>query len=101
MVPPRCKGDDYITILIDKKEYTVNLKQGNISSCGYGLAFQRWYWGNATRDMVAAAMIGQPDGTFVIRDASTEGDFTLTLKVRGTDRLIKVICCFTFNGCTS
>jgi phosphoinositide-3-kinase regulatory subunit len=92
MVPPRCKGDDYITILIDKKEHTVNLKQGNISSCGYGLAFQRWYWGNATRDMVAAAMIGQPDGTFVIRDASTEGDFTLTLKVRGTDRLIKVIC---------
>uniref|UniRef100_A0A914YPM7 Protein-S-isoprenylcysteine O-methyltransferase n=1 Tax=Panagrolaimus superbus TaxID=310955 RepID=A0A914YPM7_9BILA len=92
MVPPRCKGDDYITIVIDKKEHIVNLKQGNISSCGYGLAFQRWYWGNATRDMVATAMIGQPDGTFVIRDASTDGDFTLTLKVRGTDRLIKVIC---------
>ena len=28
----------------------------------------------------------------MVRDASTEGDFTLTLKVRGTDRLIKILC---------
>lgn len=106
---PRCKGDDQLTIVIDKKEYTINLKAASTSPCGYALAFQRWYWGNASRDMVSQAMKvsswesrvslfikiliqGQPDGTFMIRDASTDGDFTLTLKVRGTDRLIKIIC---------
>lgn len=100
--------DKFLSILVCKREYKVNLKAADENSCGCLLSQQRWYWGNASREMVEIAMKvcftkvlvsymnfkfkDKPDGTFVVRDASTEGDFTLTLKVRRTDRLIKILC---------
>uniref|UniRef100_A0A914CSE1 SH2 domain-containing protein n=1 Tax=Acrobeloides nanus TaxID=290746 RepID=A0A914CSE1_9BILA len=63
----------------------------NVSTCLEGLQNQKWYWGSIPKDSVSAALEGKPDGTFVVRDASTPGDFTLTLRVNGANKLIKIL----------
>jgi phosphoinositide-3-kinase regulatory subunit len=65
---------------------------------------QHWYWGNVSKEAIAIAMQvcfylkklilklvqNQPTGTFCIRDASTPGDYTLTVRINDANKLVKI-----------
>ncbi|VDO23517.1 unnamed protein product [Haemonchus placei] len=54
------------------------------------LSDQIWYWGNVDKSTVTEIMQDQPEGTFMVRDASSPGDYTLTVRFGGCTKLVRI-----------
>ncbi|KAI6208458.1 SH2 domain containing protein [Aphelenchoides besseyi] len=55
------------------------------------LQSQRWYWGAVSKEALSIAMQQKPTGTFAVRDGSTPGNYTLTVRVDDANKLVKII----------
>ncbi|RMX38675.1 hypothetical protein pdam_00005911 [Pocillopora damicornis] len=51
-----------------------------------------WYWGHTDRETVSERLKDQEDGTFIVRDSRrAPGEYTLTLRKGGMNKLIRIL----------
>lgn len=49
-----------------------------------------WFWGELSRGDEQELLRNKPDGTFLVRHSSTPGDFTISLRHSGSNKLIRI-----------
>ncbi|GJQ65734.1 hypothetical protein Trydic_g11919 [Trypoxylus dichotomus] len=80
-IPPRkvSKIGSSLSLSMSEKEKTMSLQDAE------------WYWGDITREEVNEKLNETVDGSFLVRDASNKsGEFTLTLRKSGANKLIRI-----------